>query len=132
MLGIHRAGLNMVSMCGKRHKYQDSCSCLNEYAHPRITSAPVFVWWGGFKWGNRWRFCLDDKFKGNDLHTDPDNDQVAGGRTGEQELHRGEDRCRGTEQVRTAVSSTPSGRYYPCVISLTIRSWSPVGLLTDI
>ena len=31
MLGIHRAGLNLVSMCGKRHKYQDSCNCLNEY-----------------------------------------------------------------------------------------------------
>ena len=80
------------------------------------------------------------------MHTDLDNDQVAGGRTGEQELHRGEDRCRGndmhtnpdrgedrcrgTEQVRTAVSSRPSGRYYPCVISLTIRSWSPVGVLS--
>ena len=94
-----------------------------------MTRTPVFVWWLGF---NR---CLDDKFKGNDLHTGVDRllvesqtEVMAGVRAGEQEL---QDRWRVNEQVRAAVSSRPSsGRYPLCHIpDLTTCSKSPVWVL---
>ena len=54
---------------------------------------------------------------------------MAGGRTGEQELHRGGDRCRGDEQV----SSNPMGDYNTlCHIPDHSPLRSPVGILTDI